>query len=50
LEKTREYMDKCGTNEGYLLIFNRSPKTSWKEKIFKQEKTYKGVGIKIYGM
>lgn len=43
-------MDKCGTNEGYLLIFNRSPKASWKEKIFKEEKIYKGVGIKIYGM
>lgn len=50
LKQTRGYMDKCGTDEGYLLIFNRSPKASWEEKIFQQEKTYKGVKIKIYGM
>jgi hypothetical protein len=50
LKQTRGYMDKCGTKEGYLLIFNRSPKTSWEEKIFQQEKTYKGMKIQVYGM
>jgi hypothetical protein len=50
LKQTRGYMDKCGTKEGYLLIFNRSLKTSWEEKIFQQEKTYKGIKIKVYGM
>jgi hypothetical protein len=50
LKQTRGYMDKCGTKEGYLLIFNRSPNTSWEEKIFQQEQTYKGITIKIYGM
>jgi hypothetical protein len=32
LNQTRGYMDKCGTKEGYLLIFNRSPQVSWEEK------------------
>jgi hypothetical protein len=43
-------MDKCGTDEGYLLIFHRSKKASWKEKLFKKEKTFKETGITVFGM
>jgi len=43
-------MDKCGTGEGYLLVFDRSEKTFWKEKIFKLEKTFKRTRISVYGM
>jgi hypothetical protein len=43
-------MDRCGTGEGYLLIFDRSEKISWQDKIFKMEKTFKGVRIGVYGM
>jgi hypothetical protein len=50
LEQTWQYMDKCGTNEGYLLVFDRSGKASWKEKIFKKEKTFKNTRIVVYGM
>jgi hypothetical protein len=50
LEQTRAYMDKCGTQEGYLMIFNRSPKVTWKEKIFKIKKTFNEVNINVYGM
>lgn len=50
LEQARDYMDKCGTDEGYLLVFDRSSNTTWEEKIFKQEKSINGVTIKIYGM
>jgi hypothetical protein len=50
LEQTWQYMDKCGTDEGYLLIFDRSKKASWKEKIFKKEKTFKKTRITVYGM
>jgi hypothetical protein len=50
IDQTREYMDKCKTSEGYLLIINRSKKTSWKEKIFKKEKTFKDTKITVYGM
>jgi len=50
LEQTRSYMDKCGTKEGYLLIFDRSADVSWEEKIFKQKREIKGLPIFIYGM
>ncbi|HLP47493.1 MAG TPA: AAA-like domain-containing protein [Candidatus Kapabacteria bacterium] len=50
LEQTRQYMDKCGTREGYLLIFNRAPGLTWEEKIFKRENVVKGVNIIVYGM
>lgn len=50
LKQIREYMDKCGTDEGYLLIFDRSPNVSWEKKIFKRKETYKGVKINVYGM
>lgn len=50
LEQAYKYMDKCGTKEGYLLIFDRSSDLAWEEKIFKKQETYKGVKIKIYGM
>lgn len=49
LEQTHGYMDKCGTNEGYLLIFDRSG-ALWEEKIFKKEETYKNQIIKVFGM
>jgi len=50
LEQTREYMDTCGTAEGYLLIIDRAKKKSWKDKIFKQEKLFKGTKILVFGM
>jgi hypothetical protein len=50
LQQTREYMDTCGTAEGYLLVVNRTKKTSWKEKIFKKERTFKETKITVYGI
>jgi hypothetical protein len=50
LEQTWQYMDKCGTDEGYLLIFDRRKKVSWKDKIFKKNRTFKGQKIIVYGM
>ena len=50
LAQTVQYMDKCGTKEGYLLIFNSSPTATWEEKIFIKEETYQDIPINIYGM
>jgi hypothetical protein len=50
LEQTWQYMDKCGSNEGYLLIFNRTAGVTWEEKIFREEKTFKDLLIVVYGM
>jgi hypothetical protein len=50
LEQAWAYMDKCGTSEGYLLIFDRNKNRTWEEKIFKKERTFNGTKIGIYGM
>jgi len=50
LEQTAEYMDKCGTTEGHLLIFDRSKNKTWDEKIFQKDSEYEGKMIKVWGM
>ena len=50
LIQTREYMDKCSTKEGYILIFDRSKDRSWEDKIFSDQLTYADQGITIWGM
>lgn len=34
LEQTAEYMDKCGTSLGHLIVFDRDPGKPWNVKIF----------------
>ena len=48
--QTWQYMDKCGTTEGHLLIFDRSPGKSWEEKIFCRTETHQGQTIMVWGM
>ncbi|MCP4153022.1 MAG: ATP-binding protein, partial [bacterium] len=50
LEQTRGYMDKCGTGEGYLLVFDRRAGIPWEKKIFKKEKKHNGSAITVFGM
>ena len=50
LEQTKSYMDKCGTHDGYLVIFDRSPKKPWSKKIFRKNESYDGVNIPVFGM
>ena len=47
LEQTRKYMDHCGSKEGHLVNFDRSPDKTWQEKIFCRKE--KG-SITIWGM
>ncbi len=49
LEQTWNYMDKCASKDGHLVIFDRSKKP-WEEKIFKQEEIYRGQKITVWGM
>jgi hypothetical protein len=37
LIQIKSYMDKCGTKEGHLLIFDRRPNRNWEEKIWDRE-------------
>jgi hypothetical protein len=50
LEQTNAYMDKCGTAEGHLVIFDRTPERTWEEKIFRREEAYQGKTIAVWGM
>jgi hypothetical protein len=43
-------MDRCKTEDGHLVVFDRDEGKSWEEKIFSREDEYKGKKIKIWGM
>ncbi len=45
-----EYMDKCGADQGHLVIFDRRKSISWSKKIFRRQKQYKGRKISVWGM
>ena len=49
LTQITEYMDRCGTEEGHLVIFDRS-KRPWEEKIFCGETNFEGFTVKTWGM
>ena len=50
LQQTWEYMDRCRADEGHLVIFDRSPKKSWKKKRFVMEKRFQAHSITVWGM
>jgi len=50
LRQTSEYMDRCGTSEGHLIIFDRNPDKSWDEKTFQRTEAYQEKMITIWGM
>ncbi|MBL7205138.1 MAG: ATP-binding protein [Desulfobacteraceae bacterium] len=50
LQQTWEYMDRSGTGEGHLVIFDRDPEKSWEEKIFERKEQYDGHQITVWGM
>ena len=46
LTQTREYMDRCGTPEGHLILFDARPAQTWEHRIFREERE----GITLWGM
>ena len=50
LRQTWDYMDRSGTADGHLIIFDRSKTRSWEEKIFKRSEMYNDVAITIWGI
>ncbi len=50
LKQTYAYMDRCGADEGHLIIFDRSKKKNWEEKVFRREESFKGKKICVWGM
>jgi hypothetical protein len=50
LEQTWEYMDRCGADEGHLVIFDRTVGKAWEEKLFQREETFRGKTVRVWGM
>ncbi|RJP29927.1 MAG: AAA family ATPase [Candidatus Omnitrophota bacterium] len=50
LTQIRDYMDRCGTRNGHLVIFDRNPAKPWEEKIFRREETIDDYTVTIWGM
>ncbi len=50
LEQTWSYLDRCGAEEGHLVIFDRTPDKPWEEKLFQREASSHGHTIQVWGM
>jgi hypothetical protein len=50
LKQTKEYLDRCGTSDGHLVVFDRRSEVSWSEKIFQHEYDFEGQKIEVWGM
>ena len=50
LSQTWAYMDRSGAADGHLIIFDRSERRSWAEKIFKRSETHQHTAITVWGM
>ena len=50
MAQTAAYMDRTGTADGHLVIFDRDPEKPWEEKIFRREANQDGKRIIIWGM
>lgn len=50
LKQTAAYMDRCGTADGHLVVFDRREGVAWEEKIFRREERVAGKGIRVWGM
>ena len=60
LEQTLGYMDKCGSDEGHLVVFDRTGEAQgaepgdsgkrWEDRTFRREETRNGRTIVVWGM
>ncbi|MDJ0836867.1 MAG: ATP-binding protein [Acidobacteriota bacterium] len=49
LPQITAYMDRCGADEGHLILFDRSER-KWEDKIFEGEVAHQGIVVKTWGM
>jgi len=50
LVQTARYADQCAADEAHLLIFDRSPKVLWEDKIYRQAQQQGDRQISVWGM
>ncbi len=49
LEQIRDYMDKFGSDVGWLVLFDKTAGRSWDEKIYMREETADGKPVTVVG-
>ena len=50
LSQIGAYLERCGGEEGHLVIFDRSEKRSWNEKVFRREEAVGNRSVTVWGM
>ena len=50
LRQTAGYMDRCGSEVGHLVIFDRSEGRPWEEKVFRRDERLHDRPITVWGM
>ena len=50
LRQTRNYMERAGSDEGHLVIFDRTGGATWDERIYCREERADGHRITVWGM
>ncbi len=50
MRQTRAYVDRCEAEAGHLIVFDRAPERSWKEKIFRRAPRGDGTPVTVWGM
>jgi hypothetical protein len=50
VEQTAEYLDRCGAENGHLVIFDRESSRSWEERIFRRNETVNGRTVTVWGV
>ncbi|MCB2263430.1 MAG: ATP-binding protein [Candidatus Thiosymbion ectosymbiont of Robbea hypermnestra] len=50
LAQTADYMDRIGTDEGYLIVFDRTPEMAWEEKVLVRQERHGEYRIGVWGM
>ena len=50
LSQIGAYMERCGVDEGHMVVFDRSEKRSWDDKVFRREETVGDRRVTVWGM
>ncbi len=50
LAQTADYMDRVSTEEGYLIVFDRTPEMPWEEKVLVRQERHGKYRIGVWGM
>ena len=50
LAQTRAYMDRAGTDEGHLVIFDRTGSRTWEERVYRRDEDEGGKRITVWGL